>query len=259
MSDYLMRDGAPLDGEGWKKVDQMVADVAKKNLTARRFVPLVGPLGWGVDKAPVFGFEQTDGSHVASDTPVLADLGEIKETFMLRAKHLAMANASPFGLDLGAVAIAATSVSKAEDQAVFEGLLGSDGALSAELGDWDTLGGPFKAVAAAIASLRAAGFDGPYATVMDPAMYARLAALMQHGRREIDLVGKSTTAGLFHSTAMPNDKVLVTSPQAWNYDLVVGQDIATAYLGNEGLDHLFQVFETVALRVKRPQAICVLG
>ena len=259
MSDYLMRDAAPLDTEGWEKIDGLVADVAKKNLTARRFIPLVGPLGWGVDRAPVFGFGKVDGAHVAGDAPAFVELTEISETFMLKAKHMAMAKQSPFGLDLGAAAIAATAVAKAEDTLVYKALLAVKGALSAELGDWDTLGGPFKAVAAAIAGLRAAGFDGPYAVAMGPAMYARLASLMQHGRREVDMVAKLATAGLLQATAMPEEKVLVTSPQAWNYDLVVGQDIATAYLGNEGLDHVFKIFETVTPRIKRPKAVCILS
>jgi len=38
----------------------------------------------------------------------------------------------------------------------------------------------------------------------------------------------------------------------------VAQDLITAYMGNEGLDHLFRVMETLVLRVKRPGAICGL-
>jgi len=46
--------------------------------------------------------------------------------------------------------------------------------------------------------------------------------------------------------------------QAYNFDLVIGQDLIVAYEGNEGLDHAFSVLETLALRVKRPGAICRL-
>ena len=99
---------------------------------------------------------------------------------------------------------------------------------------------------------------GPFALVMDPGMFARLACLMQQGRRELNLVEKLVTAGIFQSTQMPADTVLVTSPQPWNYDLVVGQDVVTAYVGNEGLDHRFQIFETLALRIKRAGSVCVL-
>ncbi|NLX35458.1 MAG: bacteriocin family protein, partial [Chloroflexi bacterium] len=103
-----------------------------------------------------------------------------------------------------------------------------------------------------------AGVDGPFALVLSPAMFARLASLMSHGRRELDMVSKLVEAGLFQSRSMPDDQVLLLSPQPWNMDLVVGQDIVTSYLGNEGLDHRFRVFETLVLRVKRPEAACVL-
>ena len=29
---------------------------------------------------------------------------------------------------------------------------------------------------------------------------------------------------------------------SWNFDLVIGQDVVTAYLANEGLDQRFRVF-----------------
>jgi uncharacterized linocin/CFP29 family protein len=42
-----------------------------------------------------------------------------------------------------------------------------------------------------------------------------------------------------------------------NVDFVIAQDLITAYLGPEGMDHLFRVFESVILRVKRPESICI--
>jgi hypothetical protein len=33
--------------------------------------------------------------------------------------------------------------------------------------------------------------------------------------------------------------------------------MTTASPGPEGMDHLFRVFESMALRVKRPESICV--
>ena len=57
---------------------------------------------------------------------------------------------------------------------------------------------------------------------------------------------------------MPDDQAMVLSLGAWNFDLVVGQDVVTAYTGNEGIDQKFRIFETLCLRIKRPGAICVL-
>jgi uncharacterized linocin/CFP29 family protein len=219
---------------------------------------MVGPLGWGVEQAPVFGFTQQNGAAVIEEAGRYLALEDASAEFVLRARQMAMAVATPFGLDLGAVAMAAADVARQEDACVLGGLLAAAGA-SGALGDWDALGSPFRAVAEAEAQMLGAGYDGPYALVMAPAMYARLASNINCGRREIEVVEKLVRAGIHQSPVVPADRVLLLSPQPWNMDMVVGQDVITAYLGNEGLDHRFRVFETLVLRVKRSGGVCVLG
>jgi len=259
MSDYLMREAAPFGPEVWAKIDDMVVTVVKKVLVARRFIPLVGPLGWGVELAPKFGFAVEDGAFVAQDQAEYIPLTELQQEFVLKAKHMAMAAQTPFGLDLGATAIAATELAKAEDQLVILNGLAKAASVGA-LGDWSQVGGPFQAIAKAIAQMQVRGCDGPYAVVLGVAKYAELASLLQpgSGTRELDMVEKLAKAGVFAYAQMPDDQVLVVSPQAWNLDLVVGQDVVTSYTGNIGLDQSFRVFETLALRVKRPEAVMLL-
>jgi len=52
---------------------------------------------------------------------------------------------------------------------------------------------------------------------------------------------------------------VVISVGAENLDLAVAQDMITAYLQVQNLNHYFRVFEAVTLRIKRPQAIATLG
>lgn len=255
MSGYLLREEAPLSEATWRQIDEMVATVVKKNLVARRFVPFVGPLGWGVEVVPLFGFGTQEEGYVASVTEYIR-LTQLEAGFKLRLKHLAMAEQTPFGLDLGAVASAATELARKEDALIIGGII--EKAEPAPLGDWGTINGPFTAVSDAIATLRSNGFDGPFALVMSHKLYARLASLMLHGQRELKMVEELVQAGIFRSTAMPDNQALVVSPQAWNLDMVVGQDIATAFTGNEGLDLTFCILETVALRFKRPGAALLL-
>ncbi len=258
MSEYLLRDAAPLCADTWAKIDGMVVTVLKHNLAGRRLLPMLGPLGWGVEQAPVFGFEERDGAAVVSDKITYVPLATLEREFVLKAKQIAMAEAGPFGLDLGAVAIAAAQLARDEDEFLFQGLMQAAGC-SGTLGNWDATGGPFKTIAAACAQLRSTGYDAPFALVLSPGMHARLASLMADGRREIEMVEPLVGAGIHQSPAMPDDKVIVLSPQAWNMELVVGQDAVTAYVGNLGLDHRFRVFETLALRIKRAGGICVLS
>jgi len=254
-----MRDGAPFGEDVWRDIDEMVVRVLSKTLVGRKVLDMVGPLGWGVEQAPVFGFS-TDGPATATSASYLT-LQEISEEFVVKAQQLAMSGQGPFKLDLGAVAIAATKLANREDKMLMDGLMAAASA-SAALGDWSEPNGPFGAIAEAVAAMRASGAAGPYALIINPVTYAKLASLMHGkgmGRRELDLVSGILGEGIHQTTQMPGDKALLLSSQSWNMDLVVGQDAVTAYLGNEGLDHGFRVFETLALRVKRPEAICVLS
>jgi uncharacterized linocin/CFP29 family protein len=255
MSDYLMRGAAPIAPELWAKVDGMVVQVMKSVLVGRRLMELVGPLGWGVEMAPLFGFDAA--ANVASEAVHYAPLKELRQEFTLRAKHMAIAEQTSFGLDLGAVAIAATKLAKAEDDLVIGGLVKAAGSAGA-LGDWNTPGSPFAAIAEATAKLLAGGYDAPYALVLCPDNYAKLASLVKDGIREIEMVEKLVRGGIFQCPGLDCGQVLVLSLAAWNFDLVVGQDAVTGYIGNAGLDQQFRIFETLALRVKRPGAICVL-
>jgi uncharacterized linocin/CFP29 family protein len=259
MYDYLMREAAPFGPEVWAKIDEMAVNIVKKTLVGRRFVEIVGPLGWGVETAPKQGFGTENGAHVATAAQYVP-LQEIGQDFLLRAKHLVMADQTPFGLDLGAVAIAAIELAKAEDRLVIGGLA-AEASCTGALGDWTESGEPLQAVANATAELLKGGNAGPYALVVGSATYAKLAGLMRGHGRELEMVEKLVKGGIFQYN---DDKVLVNQAMvvslgAWNFDLVIGQDVVTAYLANEGLDQLFRIFETLVLRVKRPGAVCVLS
>ena len=86
MGDYLMRDAAPLAGDVWRAVDEMVATVISKNLVARRVLSLVGPLGWGVDVVPVIGFQQEGEAYITAEMPGYQPLQALEARFMLRIR-----------------------------------------------------------------------------------------------------------------------------------------------------------------------------
>jgi uncharacterized linocin/CFP29 family protein len=79
------------------------------------------------------------------------------------------------------------------------------------------------------------------------------------GRIVGKLIEDVAEGGVFRSPILQPEEGLVLSLGAHNLDLVVAQDLTTAYLGNEGLDHSYQVMESLVLRIKRPGAICTFG
>jgi uncharacterized linocin/CFP29 family protein len=257
MSDFMMRDQAPLSEGIWRVVDEMVATVVSKSLVARRLLQLVGPLGWGTEVVPVTGFVKEGDAYVSADKAAYIPLQTVEARFMLRMKDLAKAAQTPFSLDLGAVATAAVDVARKEDALLIGGLIKAAG--KGEMGDWSQINKPFEAVAKAEAALRSKGFDGPFALVLNYGTYAQLASLMSQGQRELKLVEKLVDGGIFRSPAVPEGQALLVDPAGWNVDMVVGQDIGTAFLGNDGLNLSFEIIETLALRIKRAGAAVLLS
>jgi uncharacterized linocin/CFP29 family protein len=249
MSDFFMRGDAPLSAEEWEKLDEIVIKAARQLLVGRRFVELVGPLGVGTEVVPVG----------TGESRKQLDLQMIQEDFKLSWRDIEGNRAAGLPPDLGVAAKAGMDCACQEDKIVLGGLLKGAGN-SFTLGDWSVPGNAFADVVKATEKLVQSNCFGPYAVVLSPALYTQTQRVVEGiGRLESKLIKDVAQGGLFQTPVLGEDQGLVLSLGSFNFDLVVGQDLITAYMGNEGLDHLFRLLESIVLRVKRPGAICALG
>jgi len=128
-----------------------------------------------------------------------------------------------------------------------------------KLGDWSAPDVPLADVVAATEALFTDGFVGPYALVLSPVLHGQTLKVSRGmGRTVGHLIKEIADGGIYRTQLLSGSQGLVLALGAHNFDLVIGQDLIAAYEGNEGLDHAFSVLETLALRVKRPGAICRL-
>jgi uncharacterized linocin/CFP29 family protein len=248
MSEYLMRDDAPLKDSEWEQLDEVVVSTARQFLVGRRFLDLKGPFGAGLEVVPAGSGEER--RHVP--------LQVFETSFMLKWREIEANRKMGMPLELGGAAQAAMACARMEDELVFGTLLDAAGEKVA-LGDWSQPEQPLADVVSATEKLFADGFFGPYALVLSPALYTQTQRVSRGmGRIVGKLIGDVTEGGIFRTPLLKESQGLVLSLGAYNFDLVVGQDLITAYQGNEGLDHSFRVLETIALRIKRAGAICAL-
>jgi uncharacterized linocin/CFP29 family protein len=277
MSDYLMRADAPLSEEEWAQLDRVVVQAAKALLVGRRFVTLTGPLGPGTLAVPVFrvcagkgqcdceedscecgcgeGECECNATHVSGRELIPIEIFE--HDFILSWRDIAANRQIGLGLELGPAGAAAAACARAEDEHIFDTLLTAEGRNTVALQDWDEPGTALENVVAATEALVSAGFYGPYALVVSPTLYAKTQRVFPGmGRTVSKLIGEIAEGGMFRSPILRPEEGLVLSLGAHNLDLVVAQDLTTAYMGNEGLDHLYRVMESLVLRIKRPGAIC---
>ncbi|MGC8873412.1 MAG: family 1 encapsulin nanocompartment shell protein [Chloroflexia bacterium] len=258
MEQILMREASPLQPSQWQIIDQTVKHVASQILVGRRFLSLYGPLGYGAYTVPLYSYVVKPGEPVRAELLEPLPLVEVAREFAIRAQDLASFGAGqPF--DTAPIAAAAALCAMDEDALIFKGLLGARNRVKAPLGDWNTEGQALADVSAAVARLFANQIYGPYTVVMHPNRYALLQRVYgRQGILEEELLEKRVRGGLFQSPAMPEDRVLVIAAQPPFVDLAVGQDMVTAYLESSAMEHRFRIFETVALRIKQPAAICTL-
>ena len=278
MTDYLLRDQAPLTSEQWEKIDNAVEETGRRALVGRRIVPLLGPLGAGTQVVPDDVYRDADVGGV--DLLGESDLGIVHggdrrylavpllyKDFRLHWRDLEAARIGGVPLDTGPAVAAASVVARTEDDVIFNGnpRLGYEGLLTASgrgvlpMSDWAAMGRAFQDVVTATQHLTDGGFYGPYAVVASPRLYAAMNRVYENtGVLEIEQVQKLASAGVYRSAALPDGRAVVVATGASNMDLVVAQDLAVAYVSTENLNHIFRVLESLVLRIKRPGAIVTL-
>lgn len=267
---YLSRESASLPEELWTRIDNAVVKTARNVLTGRRFLHIFGPLGIGVQNIAIDDANAVD--EVAKDGLITTagrkyvEIPTIFSDFTLLAKDLESAAKMGVPVDLSKVMAAAEACALNEDKLVYfgnarlgyNGLLTAPGVNKITKKDWGTGENAYADIAAAIALLIQNSIYGPYALAMSPDLFMKLQRLQPGtGLLEIDRVGKLLDGHIYNSPVLGEEKAVLVGSDERNMDLVIGQDMATAYLEQKDLNHSFRVLETVLLRIKRKQAIVV--
>lgn len=279
MASFLARDEAPLTADEWAQIDAVVPVVARRILVGRRFLDVFGPLGAGLQDLDyqVFGplGEATISLLGDEDVNPISPLRRVHEhvpiiykDFFLFWRDLENARRLGVNIDTGSAAAAAAFVAQREDDLIFngmesygyQGLLNVRGAHAIDAGDWAEAGSAFKAIAAAVQTLLADGFYPPYAVVVNPVAFAQMQRVYEcSGVLKVQHIRELVQGGVYQTQAIRALPGLLLSLGPQNVDLAIAQDLVTAYLGPQGMNHPFRVFETLVLRIKRPQAICLLN
>ncbi len=266
MEQILMREASPLTAEQWAAIDAIVNRTAASILVGRRIASLYGPLGFGAYVVPLYTYTH-EGGAVHAKLQRQLPFSTIEHDFTITVRDLEQFNSGlPF--DLTPAAAAAAACAQAEDRLLLhgdperslEGLLNAKGVRKLPLGNWDESGAAVQAVGQAVAQLMADGYFGPFAAVAHPLRLVQLQRVYGgRGILESELIERQLGGGLYTSPVMPMDQVIVLSTQPHYLDIAIGQDLVTAYVETTNLEHRFRVFETLALRLKQPQAIAILG
>jgi uncharacterized linocin/CFP29 family protein len=276
---FLNRAEAPLTEEEWSLVDKTVTEVARRSLSGRRFIQIFGPLGAAVQDVDYDTFsglgdavvtvlgDENASSVVKAHRRIHENIPLIFKDFVLYWRDLETARMMNMPIDVSSAAAAAAYVAREEDKLIFygnkdngyEGLLTSKGHQTIKARDWSVPGNAFQDVVDARVRLLDGGFYGPYALAVSPVGYAHMHQIFKNsGMLEINHVREIASAGVFQTSVLKQTHAIMVSTGIQNFDIALAQDLITAYLGAEQMNHPFRIFESLVLRIKRPEAILVI-
>ena len=257
---YLAREDAPFGSEIWGKLDTAMVQAVKQQLSGRRLLEIEGPFGFGLKSIPLADVQSDDGLKFSQTQPLVW----IQRDFELGTRDLANYEREKISLNVTPVMEAARACAELEDKLIFEGtddapgLLTADGTQTLALSAWDEVGAAGSDLIKAITMLDDAGYHGPYTLALAPKNYNLLLRLYERGNRsELEHIKMMVTDGIVKAPVLESGGVLMASGRQYA-SIVLGQDLSLGFIGPAGDKVEFFLTESVALRVRVPEAICVL-
>ena len=269
--EYLGRDDAPFSDEIWEEIDEKVVSVAKKVLTARRFIPFTGPVGADIQfvkidkRGRTEEFEEEAG-FVKTTNRQVVEIPQLYSDFWLYWRDIGTAARAQAPVDLSAAAYAAQKLAQIEDKMVYYGIpeLGIDGLLTVKgsqtvkRSDWTKGEGAFTDVATAVTKLEQKNYISSLTLVVSSDLYLQLQRIQPGtGVLESDRI-KTLVNKIVKVATLKDNTAMLVCAESYCMDLLVGQDITTAYTEAVDLNHHLRVMETALLRIKAPEAIVLI-
>lgn len=264
--DYLHRSQAELPDAIWQAVDDAAVKAARDRLTGRRFLDLEGPFGVGLTSIEV-GQDDFCRQPAADEAGAVMgraiSLPMLRKTFRLSIRRIAahLENGQP--LDLTPAEDAAEAVADREEEFVYRGqpdfqlpgLLTQEGRLQVEGGDWASVERALADVLAAVTRLDDAGYRGPYALALAPALYNGLFRLYPGTDvLQLEHLRRLCTRGIYKA---PIEGAVVVDPRLGV--LILGQDLRAGYVSQDGVHYHLYLSESIVLRIDEPEAICTIA
>jgi uncharacterized linocin/CFP29 family protein len=78
------------------------------------------------------------------------------------------------------------------------------------------------------------------------------------GMLELDQVKALLRGNVYPCGAIKGVKGVIISTGMQNLNLAIGQDLITSFTGAESMNQILRVFETIALLIRRADAICTI-
>ncbi|MBL27429.1 MAG: bacteriocin [Rhodospirillaceae bacterium] len=263
--DYLNRSQAPFDGAVWKAIDDAAVEAASDLLTGRRFLEIEGPYGAGLTTVEVGNDDYCRQPAAGEAGAVLGraiSVPMLRRGFKLSIRRVAahLENGQP--LNVAPVEDAAEAIAAREEEFIYygqtdfqlSGLMTAEGRNKQTGGDWTEVDQALTDVLAGVTKLDEAGFRGPYALALEPALYNGLFRRYPGtDMLQLEHLRRLCTNGIYKAPIKGG--VLVDHRVG---ALVIGQDLMAGYSQQDGIHYDLYLSESLVFRLDEPKAICTI-
>jgi uncharacterized linocin/CFP29 family protein len=263
--DYLNRHAAPCSEDVWQRIDDAAVDDARDVLTGRRFLDVNGPYGVGLTSVEVGNDDycrQPAAEEAGAVMGRAISVPMLRKDFRLSLRRVAAFLDMGQPLNLSAVETAAEAVARREEAFVYHGqpdfqlpgLLTVEGHRHHEGGDWADLDRALEDVLAAVNTLDAQGFRGPYALALAPELYNGLFRRYAGTQMlQLEHLRRLCQRGVYKA---PIEGGVLVDPRVGR--LVIGQDLMAGYANQDGVHCHLYLSESIVLMLEEPRAVCTI-
>lgn len=256
--DFLKRELAPITANGWKEIEERATAVLSKELSARKFVRVTGPLGRDVTSVTTGRMDVKTKDDIKYGVYKIQPLTESRICFPLSRWELDNIERGAKDVDYSSLDDGVRKAAKFEEEAIFKGL--EDGQIdgiykssSYEALDFGkTADETLKAIFDGILKLDAAFAKKPYVLVVSNEKWYYLNTVV----KEYSLPEKlEKILGQKIVVSKSIDGAILLPFDDENIELIIGEDYAIGYQNhNESIVELF-VTESFTFRVLDPALI----
>lgn len=262
----LLRELAPIPASAWEEIDCEAKRTLKTMLAARRIVDFVGPQGFAT---AAIGTGATEPIPAPPNGLVEARLRqaqplvEIRAPFTLARSEIEAIARGAKDTNLDPVIAAARKIAFAEDVAIFHGYPEAKirGICQTHSGAPRSLDDKYETYpalfAVAVANLRDAGVDGPYAVALSERCYTGLTETTIAGHPILEHVRRIVDGPIVWAPGLSG--AVVVSLRGGDFELIVGRDFSVGYLSHTAEEVRLYIEESFTFRLLSPQAAIPLA
>ena len=258
----LNRNLAPIPDEAWEFIDEEAREALSIHFVGRKVVDFVGPKGMDFSAVNTGRWEDLDNTDgVSYAKREVLPLVELEIPFTMDLKEIEALVRGAEDIDSDNLVAAAKKLAKAENNAIFNGLEAAniDGILEEVEIDPIKVGDDLvAAVASGVKTLITGNeVEGPYTLLLGPEKYASIFESDDNGypikKRLEDVIGVEVIPA-----PILGEQGLLISTEGEDFELIVGQDTAIGYRGQNGSELEFFLTESFTFKINAPEAAVVL-